>query len=177
MNHEFLELLGVLAGLSEMSWTCWMSTNGMLRASPAGWCIASARVWIGLIGPTRRLRTSQRGDTFGLTCPVWRIGPPNLGHRCVGADRRAVRPCPPAWPRMAATQRAKAMVVKGSVVSPVASLYAAALATCCAAQRMAWSLQCWRLGLRAGIQCHQVFLNRSCPISSCIPTDTSQTYL
>jgi hypothetical protein len=41
---------------------------------------------------------------------------------------------------------------------PIASLYAAALAACCAARRMARSLQRWRLGLRAGIQCHQVVL-------------------
>jgi hypothetical protein len=48
---------------------------------------------------------------------------------------------------------------------PVASFYAAALAACCAARRMARSLQCRRLGLRAGIQCHQVYLNRSCSAS------------
>jgi hypothetical protein len=35
-----------------------------------------------------------------------------------------------------------------------------ALAACCAARRMARSLQYRRLDLRAGIQCHQVFLNR-----------------
>jgi hypothetical protein len=33
----------------------------------------------------------------------------------------------------------------------VASLNALALAACCAARCMARSLQCWRLGLRAGI--------------------------
>jgi hypothetical protein len=60
-----------------------------------------------------------------------------------------------------------------SVVPPVALLYAAALAACCAARCMSRSLQCRRLELRAGIQCHQVFLNRLCPASSCTSTLSS----
>jgi hypothetical protein len=31
MNHELPVLLGDLAELLEMSWTCWKSTNGLLR--------------------------------------------------------------------------------------------------------------------------------------------------
>jgi hypothetical protein len=41
----------------------------------------------------------------GVTHPNRRTGPPNLGHRCIGADRRAVRPCLSCGsrPRMVAT--------------------------------------------------------------------------
>jgi hypothetical protein len=58
------------------------------------------------------------------------------------------------------------MLVKGwprhltFCVPPVASLYAAALAACC-----------------AGIQCHQVFLNRPRPTSSCTLTLPSPFFL
>jgi hypothetical protein len=68
-----------------------------IRASPTGRCIASACVRSSPTGPTRRLRMLQRCDESEPTHPARCIVPPNLGHRCIGADRRADRPCPPAW--------------------------------------------------------------------------------
>jgi hypothetical protein len=96
----------------------------------------------------RRIQTNASSPTHRLR---------NLGHRCVGADRRAVLLCG-SRPRMAATQRAGGMVVKGLSRRPIASIYTAALAACCATRRMVRQLKCRRFGLRASNQCLDGFL-------------------
>jgi hypothetical protein len=136
--------------------------------------ITSARVRTHSTGPARRFPTLQRCDATGPTRPARRIGPSNLGHRCVGADRRVVRPFPPTWvsaPHGSDSTGGKddgqRLAAPPDLLSrPVASIYAATLVACCAAQRMAMPLQYRCFGLRASNQCLDGFLNRSWLASS-----------
>jgi hypothetical protein len=68
----------------------------VIRASPAGRRIASARIRTGLTGPACRQCPPQRCDATGPTRPARPIPVPNLGQVCVGPDEDGRRVCPPA---------------------------------------------------------------------------------
>jgi hypothetical protein len=114
----------------------------------------------------RRIQTDTSGPTNWST---------KFGSRM---RRRGHARCPPvsshvglgpAWQRLNGRSKAS-RAASPSAASPIASIYVAALAACCAARRMVRPLQCRHFGLRASIQCLEGFLSRPSAASSYTPT-------